>query len=123
MEGVIVYLYQKNHSYTIAPVLPNTGVASTTGDIVVEMLLIIGAGYFIITNKKAKKTMLIVGTVITGLFASTIAVSSAILSEVATLSHTDYCDYLGHIVTEETTTETTVHTTTVESTTQEVTTE
>lgn len=112
---LLVYSYDQN-ACTIAPALPNTGTESTTVFAVAGILVLTGAGYFLATNKKAKKTILMIGLVASGAIAGTTMVSAN-----ESLAD-DHCyKYVGFI--RESGETTTAATTTVEATTESSTTE
>ena len=132
--------------------LPHTGSSSTTILAVLGIVSLSGAAYFLVSNKKAKKTILMVGLVAAGTAAATTSVSAVTPYEQSLIDMGCY-RYVGYIredvsttteatttteaaTTEEvvtseeatttvetTTTETTTTTTTTESTTAEATTE
>ena len=132
--------------------LPHTGSSSTTILAVLGIVSLSGAAYFLVSNKKAKKTILMVGLVAAGTVAATTSVSAVTPYEQSLIDMGCY-RYVGYIredvsttteatttteaaTTEEvvtseeatttvetTTTETTTTTTTTESTTAEATTE
>ena len=132
--------------------LPHTGSSSTTILAVLGIVSLSGAAYFLVSNKKAKKTILMVGLVAAGTAAATTSVSAVTPYEQSLIDMGCY-RYVGYIredvsttteatttteaaTTEEvvtseeatttvetTTTETTTTTTTTESTTAETTTE
>lgn len=111
---LLVYAYDQN-ACTIAPALPNTGTESTTIFAVAGILVLTGAGYFLATNKKAKKTILMIGLVASGAIAGTTMVSAN-----ESLAD-DHCyKYVGFI--RESSETTTAATTTVEATTESSTT-
>lgn len=111
---LLVYAYDQN-ACTIAPALPNTGTESTTVFAVAGILVLTGAGYFLATNKKAKKTILMIGLVASGAIAGTTMVSAN-----ESLAD-DHCyKYVGYI--RESGEATTAATTTVEATTESSTT-
>lgn len=111
---LLVYAYDQN-ACTIAPALPNTGTESTTVFAVAGILVLTGAGYFLATNKKTKKTILMIGLVASGAIAGTTMVSAN-----ESLAD-DHCyKYVGFI--RESGETTTAATTTVEATTESSTT-
>ena len=122
--------------------LPNTGSSSTTILAVFGIVSLSGAAYFLVSNKKAKKTILMIGLVAAGTAAATTSVSAVTPYEQSLIDMGCY-RYVGYIredvstITEATTTTeaatteevvtseeatTTVETTTVETTTTETTT-
>ena len=131
--------------------LPNTGSSSTTILAVLGIVSLSGAAYFLVSNKKAKKTILMIGLVAAGTAAATTSVSAVTPYEQSLIDMGCY-RYVGYIreavsttteatttteaaaneevvtpeeatITVETTTTETTTTTTTESTTAEPTTE
>ena len=105
--------------------LPHTGSSSTTILAVFGIVSLSGAAYFLVSNKKAKKTILMVGLVVAGTAAATTSVSAVTPYE-QSLIDMDCYRYVGFIREDvSTTTEgTTSSATTIEAaTTEEVTTE
>ena len=122
--------------------LPHTGSSSTTILAVLGIVSLSGAAYFVVSNKKAKKTILMIGLVAAGTAAATTSVSAVTPYEQSLIDMGCY-RYVGFIredvsitiegttssattieaatteevTTEETTVETTVETTTTETTT------
>ena len=122
--------------------LPHTGSSSTTILAVLGIVSLSGAAYFLVSNKKAKKTILMIGLVAAGTAAATTSVSAVTPYEQSLIDMGCY-RYVGFIredvsitiegttssattieaatteevTTEETTVETTVETTTTETTT------
>ena len=111
--------------------LPNTGSSSTTILAVLGIVSLSGAAYFLVSNKKAKKTILMIGLVAAGTAAATTSVSAVTPYEQSLIDMGCY-RYVGYIreavstTTEAATTEEVVTseeaTTTVETTTTETTT-
>lgn len=108
---ILVYDYNKE-----ACQLPKTGTNSTMIMVSLGILALTGAGYFLVSNKNAKKFILIVGLVLSGVAASTSLVSAG-----ASFVEEDCTIYIGYI--RENSTTTTEATTTAEVTTSETTTE
>ena len=148
-----LYVYELDKGKCpLGDTLPNTGSSSTTILAVFGIVSLSGAAYFLVSNKKAKKTILMVGLVVAGTAAATTSVSAVTPYEQSLIDMGCY-RYVGYIredvsttteatttteaaTTEEvvtseeatttvetTTTETTTTTTTTESTTAETTTE
>ena len=105
--------------------LPHTGSSSTTILAVLGIVSLSGAAYFLVSNKKAKKTILMIGLVAAGTTAATTSVSAVTPYEQSLIDMSCY-RYVGFIREDvSTTTEgTTSSATTIEAaTTEEVTTE
>ena len=105
--------------------LPHTGSSSTTILAVLGIVSLSGAAYFLVSNKKAKKTILMIGLVAAGTAAATTSVSAATPYEQSLIDMGCY-RYVGFIREDvSTTTEGTTSsaTTTEAATTEEVTTE
>ena len=105
--------------------LPNTGSSSTTILAVFGIVSLSGAAYFVVSNKKAKKTILMIGLVAAGSAAATTSVSAVTPYEQSLIDMGCY-RYVGYIREDvSTTTEGTTSsaTTTEAATTEEVTTE
>jgi len=148
-----LYVYELDKGKCpLGDTLPNTGSSSTTILAVFGIVSLSGAAYFVVSNKKAKKTILMIGLVAAGTVAATTSVSAVTPYEQSLIDMGCY-RYVGYIredvsttteatttteaaTTEEvvtseeatttvetTTTETTTTTTTTESTTAETTTE
>ena len=148
-----LYVYELDKGKCpLGDTLPNTGSSSTTILAVFGIVALSGAAYFVVSNKKAKKTILMIGLVAAGTVAATTSVSAVTPYEQSLIDMGCY-RYVGYIredvsttteatttteaaTTEEvvtseeatttvetTTTETTTTTTTTESTTAETTTE
>ena len=109
---ILVYDYNKE-----ACQLPKTGTNSTMIMVSLGILALMGAGYFLVSNKNGKKFILIVGLVLSGVTASTSLVSAG-----ASFVEEDCTIYIGYIR-ENSTTTTTEASTTAEVTTSETTTE
>ena len=104
---ILVYVFNKELCQ-----LPNTGTNSTMILMVVGILALTGAGYFLVTNKNGKKFILMIGLVLSGFVASTTLVSAA-------ASYTEECTIYIDYIRESTTTTTTEVTTAQEVTTVE----
>ena len=105
--------------------LPHTGSSSTTILAVLGIVSLSGAAYFLVSNKKAKKTILMIGLVAAGTAAATASVSAVTPYEQSLIDMGCY-RYVGFIREDvSTTTEGTTSsaTTTEAATTEEVTTE
>ena len=105
--------------------LPHTGSSSTTILAVLGIVSLSGAAYFLVSNKKAKKTILMIGLVAAGTAAATTSVSAVTPYEQSLIDMGCY-RYVGFIREDvSTTTEGTTSsaTTTEAATTEEVTTE
>ena len=105
--------------------LPHTGSSSTTILAVFGIVSLSGAAYFVVSNKKAKKTILMIGLVAAGTAAATTSVSAVTPYEQSLIDMGCY-RYVGFIREDvSTTTEGTTSsaTTTEAATTEEVTTE
>ena len=105
--------------------LPHTGSSSTTILAVFGIVSLSGAAYFLVSNKKAKKTILMIGLVAAGTAAATTSVSAVTPYEQSLIDMGCY-RYVGFIREDvSTTTEGTTSsaTTTEAATTEEVTTE
>ena len=94
--------------------LPNTGSSSTTILAVFGIVSLSGAAYFVVSNKKAKKTILMVGLVAAGTAAATTSVSAVTPYEQSLIDMSCY-RYIGYI--REDVSTTTEATTTIEATT------
>ena len=94
--------------------LPNTGSSSTTILAVFGIVALSGAAYFVVSNKKAKKTILMIGLVAAGTVAATTSVSAATPYEQSLIDMSCY-RYVGYI--REDVSTTTEATTTIEATT------
>ena len=105
--------------------LPHTGSSSTTILAVLGIVSLSGAAYFLVSNKKAKKTILMIGLVAAGTTAATTSVSAVTPYEQSLIDMSCY-RYVGFIREDvSTTTEgtTSSQATTEAATTEEVTTE
>ena len=148
-----LYVYELDKGKCpLGDTLPNTGSSSTTILAVFGIVSLSGAAYFVVSNKKVKKTVLMIGLVAAGTAAATTSVSAVTPYEQSLIDMGCY-RYVGYIredvsttteatttteaatteevvtseeattIVETTTTETTTTTTTTESTTAETTTE
>ena len=128
-----LYVYELDKGKCpLGDTLPNTGSSSTTILAVFGIVSLSGAAYFLVSNKKAKKTILMIGLVAAGTAAATTSVSAVTPYEQSLYDMGCY-RYVGYIredvstTTEATTTTEEVvtseeATTTVETTTTETTT-
>ena len=98
--------------------LPNTGSSSTTILAVLGIVSLSGAAYFLVSNKKAKKTILMIGLVAAGTAAATTSVSAVTPYEQSLIDMGCY-RYVGYIR-EAVSTTTEATTTTEAATTEEV---
>ena len=103
--------------------LPHTGSSSTTILAVLGIVSLSGAAYFLVSNKKAKKTILMIGLVAAGTAAATTSVSAVTPYEQSLIDMGCY-RYVGYIredvsMTTEATTTTEAATTTEATTTTE----
>lgn len=121
-----LYVYELDKGKCpLGDTLPNTGSSSTTILAVLGIVSLSGAAYFLVSNKKAKKTILMIGLVATGAAAATTSVSAVTPYEQSLIDMGCY-RYVGYIREDvSTTTEGTTSsaTTTEAATTEEVTTE
>ena len=114
-----LYVYELDKGKCpLGDTLPNTGSSSTTILAVLGIVSLSGAAYFLVTNKKAKKTILMIGLVATGTAAATTSVSAVTPYE-QSLIDMDCYRYVGYIR-EDVSTTTEVTTTTEAATTEEV---
>ena len=122
-----LYVYELDKGKCpLGDTLPNTGSSSTTILAVFGIVSLSGAAYFLVSNKKAKKTILMIGLVAAGTAAATTSVSAVTPYEQSLIDMGCY-RYVGYIredvsTTTEVTTTTEAATTTVETTTTETTT-
>ena len=72
---LFVYAYDQK-ACLLSPALPNTGTGSTTLIVVAGTLMLTGSAYFLVTNKKGKKIILMAGLIVSGLVAGTSIVSA-----------------------------------------------
>ena len=121
-----LYVYELDKGKCpLGDTLPNTGSSSTTILAVLGIVSLSGAAYFLVSNKKAKKTILMIGLVAAGAAAATTSVSAVTPYEQSLIDMGCY-KYVGYIREDvSTTTEGTTSsaTTTEAATTEEVTTE
>jgi len=121
-----LYVYELDKGKcSLGDTLPNTGSSSTTILAVFGIVSLSGAAYFVVSNKKAKKTILMIGLVAAGTAAATTSVSAVTPYEQSLIDMGCY-RYVGFIREDvSTTTEGTTSsaTTTEAATTEEVTTE
>ena len=121
-----LYVYELDKGKcSLGDTLPNTGSSSTTILAVFGIVSLSGAAYFVVSNKKAKKTILMIGLVAAGTAAATTSVSAVTPYEQSLIDMGCY-RYVGSIREDvSTTTEGTTSsaTTTEAATTEEVTTE
>ena len=121
-----LYVYELDKGKCpLGDTLPNTGASSTTILAVFGIVSLSGAAYFVVSNKKVKKTVLMIGLVAAGTAAATTSVSAVTPYEQSLIDMGCY-RYVGFIREDvSTTTEGTTSsaTTTEAATTEEVTTE
>ena len=114
-----LYVYELDKGKCpLGDTLPNTGSSSTTILAVFGIVSLSGAAYFLVSNKKAKKTILMIGLVAAGTAAATTSVSAATPYEQSLIDMSCY-RYVGYIR-EDVSTTTEVTTTTEAATTEEV---
>ena len=119
-----LYVYELDKGKcSLGDTLPNTGSSSTTILAVFGIVSLSGAAYFVVSNKKAKKTILMIGLVAAGTVAATTSVSAATPYEQSLIDMSCY-RYVGYIredvsMTTEATTTTEAATTTEATTTTE----
>lgn len=120
-----LYVYELDKGKCpLGDTLPHTGSSSTTILAVLGIVSLSGAAYFLVTNKKAKKTILMIGLVATGTAAATTSVSAVTPYEQSLIDMGCY-RYVGYIredvsTTAEATTTTEASTTTEAATNKEV---
>ena len=113
-----LYVYELDKGKCpLGDTLPNTGSSSTTILAVFGIVSLSGAAYFLVSNKKAKKTILMIGLVAAGTAAATTSVSAVTPYE-QSLNDMGCYRYVGYIREDVSTTE--VTTTTEAATTEEV---
>ena len=113
-----LYVYELDKGKCpLGDTLPNTGSSSTTILAVFGIVSLSGAAYFLVSNKKAKKTILMIGLVAAGTAAATTSVSAVTPYE-QSLNDMGCYRYVGYIREDVATTE--VTTTTEAATTEEV---
>lgn len=105
----------------IGETLPNTGSVSNTIFLIIGIVSLSGAGYFIVSDKKAKKMIMMLGLISAGAIATTSTISALTDYEQSLINMGCY-RYVGYIREAATTTtaETTVSTTTTEATTETI---
>ena len=114
-----LYVYELDKGKCpLGDTLPNTGSSSTTILAVFGIVSLSGAAYFVVSNKKAKKTILMIGLVAAGTAAATTSVSAATPYEQSLIDMSCY-RYVGYIR-EDVSTTTEVTTTTEAAITEEV---
>lgn len=114
-----LYVYELDKGKCpLGDTLPNTGSSSTTILAVFGIVSLSGAAYFLVSNKKAKKTILMVGLVAAGTAAATTSVSAVTPYEQSLIDMGCY-RYVGYIR-EDVSTITEATTTTEAATTEEV---
>ena len=114
-----LYVYELDKGKCpLGDTLPNTGSSSTTILAVFGIVALSGAAYFVVSNKKAKKTILMIGLVAAGTVAATTSVSAATPYEQSLIDMSCY-RYVGYIREDDSTTNE-VTTTTEAATTEEV---
>ena len=114
-----LYVYELDKGKCpLGDTLPNTGSSSTTILAVFGIVSLSGAAYFLVSNKKAKKTILMIGLVAAGTAAATTSVSAVTPYEQSLIDMGCY-RYVGYIR-EDVSTATEVTTTTEAATTEEV---
>ena len=114
-----LYVYELDKGKCpLGDTLPNTGSSSTTILAVFGIVSLSGAAYFLVSNKKAKKTILMIGLVAAGTAAATTSVSAVTPYEQSLIDMGCY-RYVGYIR-EDVSTTTEVTTTTEAATTEEV---
>ena len=114
-----LYVYELDKGKCpLGDTLPNTGSSSTTILAVFGIVSLSGAAYFVVSNKKAQKTILMIGLVAAGTAAATTSVSAATPYEQSLIDMSCY-RYVGYIR-EDVSTTNEVTTTTEAATTEEV---
>ena len=114
-----LYVYELDKGKCpLGDTLPNTGSSSTTILAVFGIVSLSGAAYFVVSNKKAKKTILMIGIVAAGSAAATTSVSAVTPYEQSLIDMGCY-RYVGYIR-EDASTTTEVTTTAEAATTEEV---
>ena len=114
-----LYVYELDKGKCpLGDTLPNTGSSSTTILAVFGIVSLSGAAYFVVSNKKAKKTILMIGLVAAGTAAATTSVSAVTPYEQSLIDMGCY-RYVGYIR-EDVSTTTEATTTTEAATTEEV---
>ena len=114
-----LYVYELDKGKCpLGDTLPNTGSSSTTILAVFGIVSLSGAAYFVVSNKKVKKTILMIGLVAAGTVAATTSVSAVTPYEQSLIDMGCY-RYVGYIR-EDVSTTTEATTTTEAATTEEV---
>ena len=114
-----LYVYELDKGKCpLGDTLPNTGSSSTTILAVFGIVALSGAAYFVVSNKKVKKTVLMIGLVAAGTAAATTSVSAVTPYEQSLIDMGCY-RYVGYIR-EDVSTTTEATTTTEAATTEEV---
>ena len=114
-----LYVYELDKGKCpLGDTLPNTGSSSTTILAVFGIVSLSGAAYFVVSNKKVKKTVLMIGLVAAGTAAATTSVSAVTPYEQSLIDMGCY-RYVGYIR-EDVSTTTEATTTTEAATTEEV---
>ena len=92
-----LYVYELDKGKCpLGDTLPNTGSSSTTILAVFGIVSLSGAAYFLVSNKKAKKTILMIGLVAAGTAAATTSVSAVTPYEQSLIDMGCY-RYVGYI--------------------------
>ena len=92
-----LYVYELDKGKCpLGDTLPHTGSSSTTILAVLGIVSLSGAAYFVVSNKKAKKTILMIGLVAAGTVAATTSVSAATPYEQSLIDMGCY-RYVGYI--------------------------
>ena len=92
-----LYVYELDKGKCpLGDTLPNMGSSSTTILAVFGIVALSGAAYFVVSNKKAKKTILMIGLVAAGTVAATTSVSAATPYEQSLIDMSCY-RYVGYI--------------------------
>ena len=92
-----LYVYELDKGKcSLGDTLPNTGSSSTTILAAFGIVSLSGAAYFVVSNKKAKKTILMIGLVAAGTVAATTSVSAATPYEQSLIDMSCY-RYVGYI--------------------------
>ena len=92
-----LYVYELDKGKCpLGDTLPNTGASSTTILAVLGIVSLSGAAYFVVSNKKAKKTILMIGLVAAGAAAVTTSVSAVTPYEQSLIDMGCY-RYVGYI--------------------------
>ena len=125
---LLVYAYDKG-ACQLPATLPNTGTNSNIIFMILGVLVLTSAGYFVFSNKKHKNIVLTIGLILSGALATSATISASEFTQEE--SCYKYIGYIRENVLVEATTETassesdeevTVETTTTETTTTETTT-